>query len=169
MKYVSIRDCHQFVFPYIYNQLTSNEPTDQYEKNIKGLGELTKVLDLVQNNSFYPLLKDKAAYLLSSIAGSQYFNNGNKRLGVIVLIFFLIINDVEIRVLTIDQYLEIVGKFFPMHTWENNSNIQENEPLLLYNLAIIIGDKKRQGEGADFDILKQNVSRIFDILYRLSN
>ena|SRR5258708_4002144 len=167
MKYVSTEDCYKFVFPYIYSQLSGSEPTAQYEQEPEGLNELAKVLQLVENDSYYPSFEGKAAYLLCSIAGSQYFTNGNKRLGIIVLMLFLIFNEVELLVLTVKEYRELLKDLFPLHIWENNSNIGEGEPLFLYNLAILIGDRNQWGEGMSFDTLKEKVANLFSILYRL--
>lgn len=169
MKYVSLEDCRHVVFPYIYKQLTSTEPSAQYEQEQNGLDELNKVLHLVESDTFYPSFEDKGAYLLCSIAGSQYFSNGNKRLGVIVLMLFLIINDVELRTLTVSEYQKILADSFPRHTWEDNASIREGNPLFLYNLAIVIGDRNKWDEGTDFSALKQKAAKMFAALYRLSS
>lgn len=167
MEYVSLEDCKTDIFPFIYAELTRTEPSAQYEQESNGLAELDKVLHLVQNDSFYPTFPDKAAYLLCSVAGSQYFSNGNKRLGVSVLMQFRIQNNARQLVLTATKYQEMLAKFFPKHAWESNSTIIEADPLFLYNLAIVIGDRNQWGEAVNFDVLKKKVSEMFSELYVL--
>lgn len=167
MQYVSLDYCKNRVFPYIYRKLSKEEPSAQYGQEANGLQELNKVLRLVENDLFYPTLPDKTAYLLCSIAGSQYFSNGNKRLGVMVLMAFLVINNVKLRTLTAKKYRELLLNKFPIHTWEDNLQIQKAHPLFLYNLAIIIGDRTQWGKNVDFTVLKQKVSEIFSELYHL--
>lgn len=167
MQYVSLDDSKSFIFPYIYEQLSGEEPSAQYELESNGLAELDKVLHLVQSDTFYPTIADKAAYLLCSIAGSQYFSNGNKRLGVMVLTQFIILNKIKILILSRKEYQALLKRFFSRHTWESNSTIIENEPLFLYNLAIIIGDRNRWGQNITFDTLKKTIAELFSLLYQL--
>ncbi|MBI3255645.1 MAG: Fic family protein [Candidatus Andersenbacteria bacterium] len=166
MKYVSLTDCKEEVFPYIYEQLSSAEPSAKYEEEPEGLKELEKVLALVKQNSFYPTLIEKAAYILCSIAGSQYFSNGNKRLGVVTLLQFLIVNSVVVLVLSNeDAYIELLRKAFPQHTWEHNSEIKDGNPLFLYNLAIVIGDRKKWSKNDNFTAVKEKITKMFQTLY----
>lgn len=167
MQYVTLGHCRTTVFPFIYAELSRTEPSAQYEQENNGLAELDKALHLVENDSFYPTFADKAAYLLCSIAGSQYFSNGNKRLGVTVLIQFHILNNAKQLVLTAKKYQKLLAKFFPKHSWESNPTIIEADPLFLYNLAIVIGDRTKWGDGVDFTALKQKVSEMFSELYHL--
>lgn len=167
MRYVSIEDCQKFVFPYIYSQLSDVEPSAAYESEKAGLADLKKVLELIQSDTFYPSFYDKAAYLLCSISGSQYFSNGNKRLALTTLVQFLILNEIPLKTFTDDEYQKLLFKIFPKHTWEKNTYIEEGHPLFLYNLAIIIGDRTVWGEGVDFSDLKQKIGEIFEVIYRL--
>ena len=168
MNYISLEGCKRFVFPYIYEQLTNNEPTAQYEQESTGIAELKKVFELVQNDLFYPTLPHKAAYLLCSIAGSQYFSNGNKRLGVITLLFFLIMNDAEVLALDSEGYEKLLRNYFPSLIWEHNLVIGDNLPIFLYNLTILIGDRKQWGQGIEFDAVKGKVTELFSVLCRQS-
>src|SRR3989344_4590482 len=94
VEYFDYEACEKYAFPYIYAELTSAEQAPDYSHEPNGVGELQKVLNFVRNDTYYPAFEDKAAYLICSIAGSQYFSNGNKRLSVVVLLMFLMKNNV---------------------------------------------------------------------------
>ncbi len=80
--------------------LDIGEPIEPYKiidkSKIKNVIEMPKVqfdgLDL------YPTLSDKAAFIFYEINKGHIFPNGNKRLSVAFLLFFLIINDMEMNV-----------------------------------------------------------------------
>lgn len=167
MEYVSLDYCKTKVFPYIYARLSKDEPSAQYDQEANGLQELEKVLHLMESDMFYPTFPDKAAYLLCSIAGSQYFSNGNKRLGVMTLMSFLVLNHVKLVTLSAKKYQSLLRHKFPKHNWENNTTIVKSHALFLYNLAIIIGDRTVWEDGVDFDVLKKKVSEMFSELYHL--
>ena len=156
MRYVTLAECRQIVFPYIHSKLTMAEPAPDYEHEPSGLSNLDKVLGLVRTD-YYPTIYDKAAYMVCSIAGSQYYSNGNKRLAVVVLLEFLVKNEAEVRSLNHDQYAHLLSEVFPLHSWEDNQQISDPHALLLYNLAITIGDAKRRGTKS-FSTLRQKVS-----------
>ncbi|MEX0636734.1 MAG: hypothetical protein WD135_08195 [Ferruginibacter sp.] len=167
MEYTTLDHCIDRVFPFIHAHLSEHEPAPEYEFINSGMGQLEKVLQLVQSDVYYPTFSDKCAYLLCSIAGSQYFPNGNKRLGVAVLIDFLIINSAEIVVLNSGDYRELLNIYYPSYTWEENENIRDPHPLFLYNLAIVIGTPSIWEFGHGFDQVKESVSEVFEQLYRL--
>lgn len=100
MQYVDIAECREEVFPFIHEFLSEHEPSPEYCNEQRGMDELQKVLAFAKDDKFYPAFSDKSAYLICSIAGSQYFSNGNKRLGTAVLLFFLAINNVEVEMLS---------------------------------------------------------------------
>lgn len=163
MRYVTIDTCRQVVFPYIYDALTDQEPAPKYELEEAGLAELDKVLNFVQTD-YYPSPYNKAAYLICSIAGSQYFSNGNKRLSLIILVLFLLMNETEILQLSLDGYRTLLAGHISL-IWEDNQNIQGDHALFLYNLAIAIGDRPHW-KVKDFSQLRERVSFIFSQMYQ---
>ncbi len=167
VRYFGINACKLYGFPYIYSELTESENAPDYESEPEGIAELEKVLEFVKNDSYYPNFSEKSAYIICSIAGSQYFSNGNKRLSIVTLLMFLQLNDTLIR--ENYKYLrKTLSKYFPKHVWEENPNIQLAHSLFLYNLAIIIGDRARW-EIDDFAEVRQRVGVIFsDIHARMS-
>lgn len=161
--YFGVDACCKYGFPYIEAELTSEEQAPSYESEPVGMAELTKVLDFVQNDEYYPTFEEKCAYLLCSIAGSQYFSNGNKRLSVTVLLMFLMKN--RTFVLNDEKKLKaILAASFPKHTWEENPIIQQAYFLFLYNLAVVLGDRKKW-ESDDFTEIRKRVAEMFLITH----
>ncbi len=154
-------------FPYIQRHLTSTETVPDYIFETRGMQELGKVLTLMKTD-YYPSFFDKASYVICSIAASQYFSNGNKRLSIVALLLFLMANDVEVLNLTQNDFKGLLGGIFPLSIWEENHSIPDDHRLFLYNLAVSLGDRKKWGIN-DFGIMRQNVAEIFSILYRISN
>lgn len=167
MRYLTLDDCRRAVFSYIYRNLSVEEPAPAYELENEGMAELDKVLELVQT-SYYPALHDKAAYIVSSLAGSQYFSNGNKRLAVITLLAFLLLNDTEVKRRSTNEYQELLKEYFPLHDWEHNKVIQDSHAVFLYNLAIVIGDRNKWG-GLSFSALWRTIAQMFGDIYRFPN
>jgi len=165
MRYVTLDQCREQVFPFIQEHLTKTEAAPDYEHETSGMEELEKVLSFVQNDTYYPSLAEKASYILCSIAGAQYFSNGNKRMGIALLMYFLIVNDVSVKWLEKEIYVEMLLESFSEHSWEKNRNIRGRHSLFLYNLAIVIGDRNKWS-GADFTELKQRIAKIFEELYK---
>ena len=167
MIYIDIPLCEKWVFEFIHVVLTNDEPAPDYRTEQDGIAELAKVLNFVRNDVYYPEFADKAAYMLCSIAGAQYFSNGNKRLAVVLLISFLIINQAEIITLKESQFKEILGVLFPAYVWEEKPNIQDPHAQFLYNLAVIIGSPDKW-DVQKFDDLKKKISSLFMSIYKVS-
>jgi prophage maintenance system killer protein len=150
--------------PFIQRQLTDDEPAPQYEQEAVGMSELRKVLDFAQQDLYYPTFEEKAAYLISSIAASQYFSNGNKRLSVVTLLLFLSENKVIIEEDSEESYKNILATIFPRYVWEHNSRIKSSHALFLYNLAAVLGDRTKW-ETNDFGRVRDDVATMFRHFY----
>lgn len=165
IRYLTIEDCKREVFTFIQAELTADEQAADYEHE-PGMAELQKVLTLMQADEYYPTFEQKAAYLLCSIAGSQYFSNGNKRLSVVTLLTFLIFNEAAFSELSKKQLEGVFVQTFPLHVWEENPNIRGDHSLFLYNLAIVLGNRACWGTG-DFGATREKVGIMFGFLYWL--
>ena len=165
MKYIQHQNLPA-IFQFIQDVLTENEPAPQYQEESSGVAELMKVLEFMQNDLYYPTFAEKCAYLICSIAGAQYFSNGNNRLAVFTFMQFLLINDAEVWWTHDDALRILMHQIFPLYTWEENRYIPEPEQQFLYNLAIVIGDPNVWGT-EKFDVLKQKVGEICGLVYRL--
>lgn len=166
MKYVEIEFCKETVFPFIHNVLSNSESSPIYVEEQYGMDELKKVLEFVKNDEYYTNFWEKGAYLLCSIAGSQYFSNGNKRLGVSVLLAFLTLNQASIvRFSEPETYRNALLNVFPDLIWEENTNIENTDALFLYNLALAVATNNFY----DFPILKSRITDLLSIFCKLEN
>jgi prophage maintenance system killer protein len=164
MQYITEEMMRKHAFPYIQKQLANAEAAPDYEREPNGMSELRKVLEFVQQDLYYPTFEEKAAYLLCSIAASQYFSNGNKRLSVMTLVLFLSANAVIIDEDSVESYKNILQEVFPLHVWEHNAEIKSSHALFLYNLAALLGDRTKWGTN-DFPQVRERVATIFRHLY----
>jgi len=167
MKYFEIDDTRA-VFSYIQKSLTSMEPAPDYEVDEVGMFELNKVLNFLPHDLYYPTFDSKCAYLICSIAGSQHFQNGNKRLGTVLLMKFLAMNRAQRRDLDVDNFKELLTLVFPKHRWEEKTNIDDAHAQFLYNLAVVAGDSTKW-DVKGFDDLKYKVGALFKYMYKLSS
>jgi death-on-curing protein len=59
---------------------------------ILNIGLLQSVLDLVQNDEYYPTLEEKLTHLFFSVNKNHAFNDGNKRSSIALSAYFMEIN-----------------------------------------------------------------------------
>ncbi len=167
IQYFGVDICKRLAFPYIYAELIDSEPAPNYELDESGMADLGKVLYMVTVDDYYSSFSEKAAYLITSIAGSQYFKNGNKRLALVVLLLFLMGNKVSV-ITNKDILQKILKDAFPMHVWEEIDNLPVAtsfaHSLFLYNLTLVIGDRKKWPT-QNFNDMKERVAGIFDKTY----
>src|SRR3989339_429816 len=94
--YPSIPICEKILFPFIRERMAKREPAPEYSFEREGLEKLQSVLEFMKNPHYSPALA-KAAYLFCSVIDGHHFSNGNKRLAVALLTYFLIMNEFEIQ------------------------------------------------------------------------
>lgn len=75
----------------LYYRETINQSGGGFS-GIKEQGGIEKVLDFVQNNLYYPTLEDKLTYLVYAFCTGHYFEDGNKRISLVIGAHFLIRN-----------------------------------------------------------------------------
>jgi death-on-curing family protein len=78
----------------LYGQIP-NHPLPDYSREDNGA--VAGVLEIIQNDDYYPDLLDKAAHLFAHLITSHIFSNGNKRLGFITTILFLAANGLALK------------------------------------------------------------------------
>lgn len=166
MNYLSIADCKTHVFRFIHEAMSHDEPALDYEYERNGMAQLETLLFFMSQDKLYPTLEEKAAYLMCSIAGSQHFSNGNKRLSVMLLLAFLGLNNVGIVDFNKNELQAVLKIYFPKHVWQSSTVIDEPHALFLYNIAIAIGDP-HVWNVQNFEQLKILISKIFKILYKI--
>ena len=61
-------------------------------KGVLSQDGIDKILDFVQNDSYYPTFEDKLTYLVFVFCTGHYFEDGNKRISLVVGAHFLVKN-----------------------------------------------------------------------------
>ncbi|MDE6536414.1 MAG: Fic family protein [Muribaculaceae bacterium] len=61
-------------------------------QGIKDEGGIRKVLEFVQNDSYYPSFVEKLTYLVFGLCTGHYFEDSNKRVALTVGVWFLVQN-----------------------------------------------------------------------------
>lgn len=129
IRYIEIQDLYIIIFHTVRASFDVDpvyNPLPDYRREDDG--SLSKCLELVRNDDYYPDFLSKAAYLFISINKNHFFSNGNKRLAYVVLWYFLHINRLA--------YSSVAGG------------------KSLKDLAFYVADRQRNKD-ASFDELKQ--------------
>ena len=143
--YPTIDVCRELLFPFIRKWMATNEPAPYYEDERSGLGKLEGTLLLMERDEYEDLLA-KAAYLFCSIVDGHHFSNGNKRLGVALLTFFLLTNNCKISAPDLQIMREELTKAFPRLIWEDVAVFKFPHEYFFYHLALIIADRRQKGK-----------------------
>ena len=157
MHYLGRQDFSR-IFEIVYKHYTGRESAPDYFSEEEGLRKLEGVLEGVKMDRFYPDFYDKVAYLLIQI-NTHYFSNGNKRLALVCVLAFILINNYEIFSFSKDKYKakleELFPKFRDFHDYEDFLP----EEFGYYNLSIVVADNKKYTDS--FEELKTRIKSFF--------
>lgn len=145
MEYPTLALCRELLFPYIRSRLAINEPAPYYEDERRGLEKLESGFVLMQRPEYEGAIA-KAAYLFCSIVDGHHFSNGNKRLGVTLLLFFLLQNGYLVSAPDMEIMRQELARLFPNLVWENVQSFHFPHEYFFYHLALIIADRKQKGQ-----------------------
>ena len=112
MNYIEDTGLLEAIFELISAHYSINEEIPSY-RNERGFVNLLATLERVKEDVYYPDLLSKATYLFTNINKGHYFSNGNKRLSIVVLFFFLFINKYGLKNESKDWYKKHLGELFP--------------------------------------------------------
>lgn len=95
INYLDYDTFSRILFSIIEEQLDydPSDPLPDYRK--EHAAGLEKILVLVKNDIYYPEILDKASYLFVSIVEGHIYSNGNKRLGLVTMLYFLTMNHIS--------------------------------------------------------------------------
>ena len=144
MKYPTLTICRQLLFTLIREEMSSVEPAPFYENETPGIKKLESTFALMQNRHYGGLF-EKAAYLFCSIIDGHPFSNGNKRLAVATLTYFLITNGMHISAPSMEVVHSELRRLFPKLQWVNVSAFRHPHEYFFYHLALIIADRSQKG------------------------
>lgn len=138
MTYLSLYDYFELIFPNI-REITYDDESKKpsYEDCQNGLSQLDCVLSLIKNDDYYPSFLKKASYLFVAISTGHYFPNGNKRLALFSLVYFLVNNNCNWKENTPEKFLIFFKKYFPnCKLSPENFNTTNGWALYNFNKAI---------------------------------
>lgn len=124
--------------------MATNEPAPKYEYEQRGLDKLETIVTLMGRTNYDTDLK-KAAYLFCSIIDGHPFSNGNKRLAVATLSYFLVANGYKISAPSMHALREALQQNFPHLQWEEVRSFQRSHEYFFYYLALVIADRNQKG------------------------
>ena len=145
MHYPTLQTCRELLFPLIRNHMVAVEPAPWYESERRGIERLESIMILMQRDEYSDLLS-KAAYLFCSIIDGHPFSNGNKRVAVTLLTYFLILNNFRISAPSMRALREELKRIFPKLRWENIHAFRHPHEYFFYHLALIIADRTQKGK-----------------------
>lgn len=145
MHYPTILLCRQQLFPYIRSRLATAEPAPSYEFELRGVRGLEGIFNLMQRDEYQGAL-GKAAYLFCSVIDGHHFSNGNKRLGVTLLLYFLLLNGYMVSIPDLQIMRQELQRLFPNLQWEEVTSFHYPHEYFFYHLALIIADRKQKGQ-----------------------
>jgi death-on-curing family protein len=143
--YPSIEDCvNEGLFGYIRKKMAKQEPAPFYEEEQRGIDNLESIFQFMKRDEYNGVLH-KAAYLFCSIIDGHHFSNGNKRLAVTLILYFLLFNDYQIHSKNIEVMKEELMNLFPNLKWDEDAEFQLPHEYFFYHLALIIADRNQKG------------------------
>ena len=161
MQYVSEQHLTDIIFPFVSERYGKIEEVPDYKNDTEGMSQLLGVLERTQNDTYYPSLLEKATYLITAINKGHFFGNGNKRLSLVTVVTFLILNSKALKDEVKIFYTDLLCKIFPEHigTWEDFPEFSGTD-YAMYHLSIQIA---KSGEvGVEYDELKKRVLTFFE-------
>ncbi|MCH8888969.1 type II toxin-antitoxin system death-on-curing family toxin [Patescibacteria group bacterium] len=140
MVYYLSEDHLNLIFELLSKRYARVEEVPHYKLETTGFDSLCGVLKRVQADTYYPLLFEKAVYLLININKGHFFSNGNKRLALVTMTTFLDINQYKLKKESKDWYREFLTKLFPEYKqWQDFEDFRSTD-FATYNLSIMIAD-----------------------------
>jgi death-on-curing family protein len=145
MKYPDLTICRALLFSLIRKEMVALEPAPPYEEETRGLQKLESTFILMQRDDYDGFFV-KAAYLFCSVIDGHPFSNGNKRLAVTVLTYFLLVNGYKISVPSMEVLRDELQRIFPKLRWEDVRAFHHPHEYFFYHLALIIADRSQKGQ-----------------------
>lgn len=128
-----------------------DEEIPKYDDQPDKIDDYFALIDRLKNDTYYPNIFAKAAALFLNVNG-HYFANGNKRLAVFSMTFFLENNGWSPRGITKDDFAGLITEVFGPKELEDYENFSPTD-FAMYNVAIITA--KFNLEGVTFEEGKQ--------------
>lgn len=144
MRYPTLHECRELLFPLIREEMARSEPAPYYERERSGMNRIESILTLMRRDD-YETFFEKSAYMFCSVIDGHPFSNGNKRLAVTLLSFALILNDYHLHVPNMEALRQEFERLFPHVKWETVMAFKYPHEYFFYHLALIIADRSQKG------------------------
>lgn len=125
----------------------SADEIPKYDDQPDKIDDYFALIDRLKNDTYYPDIFSKAAALFLNVNG-HYFTNGNKRLAVFSMTFFLESNNWKPAEMNKNTFEEIINRIFGEHELEDYENFSPTD-FAMYNIALITATFNRNG--VEFD------------------
>lgn len=150
MKYLSLDYVKKTVIPIIHKDyVRENNPAHDYLAESEAMKQVEGCLERVQWDYVQGVIP-KAAQLFICVNKGHYFENGNKRLALVILLSFLLENGYGFGDhLDRAEYVELLERIFPSYDgFDGEDDISPTE-FAYYQLTMIVADSGKCGISHD--------------------
>jgi prophage maintenance system killer protein len=161
IRYITPEDLIEIIdviqgFDYI-----SDDEIPKYDEQPEKIDDYFALVDRLKNDTYYPNIFSKAATLFLNVNG-HYFANGNKRLAVFSMTYFLESNGLSPAELSKDDFSNVITEIFGEHELEDYENFSPTD-FAMYNVALITAQFNQNN--VDFDDGKAQVEQFLQTVY----
>ena len=161
IRYITPEDLVEIIdviqsFDYI-----SDEEIPRYDDQPEKIDDYFSLIDRLKNDTYYPDIYAKAAALLLNVNG-HYFANGNKRLAVFSMTYFLESNGLTPTESTKNEFSDLITEIFGNHKLEDYDNFSPTD-FAMYNVALITAQLNQNN--IDFDTGKAQMEQFLRAVY----
>jgi len=161
IRYITPEDLVEIIdviqgFDYI-----NEEEIPKYDDQPEKIDDYFSLIDRLKNDTYYPDIYSKAAALLLNLNG-HYFANGNKRLAIFSMTYFLESNGYSPAELDKDEFTDTLTNFFGEQELEDYENFSPTD-FAMYNVALITA--KFNLNNVSFDEGKSQVEQFLKAVY----
>lgn len=162
MRYITIKECVDHIFDEAL-QFDESKLTEPYKNDKRGIVLLEGILDQIRSD-LYATFYEKAAFLFVSINKGHFFQNGNKRLALILLLHFINKNDGTYTIRKQQTYADLFKRRFPNYTPSPNE-FRYVVGWACYNLNKAVAAATRDEKS--FDELKKDVEEFLRLMCQI--
>jgi len=139
----------------------NDDEIPRYDDQPDKIDDYFALIDRLKNDTYYPDIYSKAATLFLNLNG-HYFTNGNKRLAVFSMTYFLESNGLSPINLDKYKFRDLIIEIFGNHRLEDYDNFSPTD-FAMYNVALITAQFNQNN--VHFDDGKTQVERFLRATY----
>jgi prophage maintenance system killer protein len=147
IRYISPEDLIEIIDIIQSFDYVSDEEVPVYDAQPDKIDDFFALIDRLKSDVYYPDIFSKATVLFLNVNG-HYFSNGNKRLAVFSLTYFLESNGLRPADLSKHEFSNLITKIFGDHKLEDYENFSPTD-FAMYNVALITAKFNLNNVGYD--------------------